>query len=175
MKVKFKVSYSPNSTKKIECAQGFNVQKISEHEALIARQSIKMCPVSTFKGALNIAGLTYDESRTLRNNEAYNGYVAIFIGLSEILVAKLNGSMFLKSPGSNMLYSKIAVDGTLYWVDDIGAKLRKGLKDEKISRPLFDRAMCALKANSEFKVTDAEMRVLSKVCCPECIEVTFNK
>jgi hypothetical protein len=175
MKIKFKVCCSPQNTKKIECAQGFNVQKISEQEALIARQSIKMCPSCTFKGALNIAGLTYDESKNLRNNEAYDGYVAIFIRHSEILIAKLNGSMFLKNPGGASMFSKISVDGSLYWVDDIGAKLRKGLKDEKISRPLFDRAICALKGNSEFKVTEAEMRAISKVCCPECIEVTYKK
>ena len=172
MKVKFKVCCAPKSTNKIDCAQGFNVQKISEHEALVARQSIKMCPVSSFKGALNIAGLTYDESKLLRNNEKYTGYVAIFIRLSEVLVAWVNGSMFLKKHGNNITYSTISVDGQLFWVNDIGAKLRKGLKDEKISRPLFEKANGALKANAEFTVTETEMRALCKVCCPECVEVT---
>lgn len=174
MKVKFKVSSAPQSTKKIECAQGFNVQKISEHEALVARQSIKMCPVSSFKAALNVAGITYNENKLLRNNEKYTGYVAIFIRLSEVLVAWMDGSLFLKKHGNNISYSTIAVDGTLFWVDDIGAKLRKGLKDEKISRPLFEKANGALKANTEFEVTETEMRVLCKVCCADCIEVTYR-
>lgn len=175
MKVKFKVCSALKSTNKIECAHGFNVMKISEHEALIARQSVRVCTVNSFKAALNIAGLTLDESKLLRNNEEYHGYVAIFIRNSEILVAKLDGCMFLKSRGDNMLYSKIAVDGTLYWVDDIATKLRKGLQNEKISRPLFDKAIGAIKGNTEFKVTEAEMHILAKICCPDCIEVTYRK
>ena len=174
MKVKFKVCSALKSTNKIECAHGFNVMKISEHEALIARQSVKVCPAHSFKAALNIAGLTFDESKVLRNNEEYHGYVAIFIRSSEILVAKLDGCMFLKSHGDSSLYSKIAVDGAFYWVEDIGTKLRNGLLSEKISRPLFDKAMCALKGDSEFKVTEAEMHVLAKAC-PDCIEVTYRK
>ena len=174
MKIKFKASRAPECTNKIDCAQGFNVLKISEHEALIARQSIKMCPANSFKTALSIAGLTYDDRKILFNNEEYHGYVAIFIRVSEILIAKLDGSMYIKSHGNNMSYSKIAIDGTLYWVDDIGAKLRKGLQDEKISRPLFEKAICALKTDSEFSVTKTEMKLLAKICCPDYIQITGN-
>lgn len=164
MKVKFKLKNSPPIIHKIECAQGFNVIKLSEQEALKARQGIKRGVPISFMSALELANIKYKQENVLKENECYTGYIAIFICMSEIFIAHLDGALFIKKKGDNISYTTIGVNGYLHWVDDTLKALERALKKDNIKQELYDKACLSIKHNSAFDITDEEFIILEKIC-----------
>lgn len=145
----------------INAAQGFNVQKISELEAVNSMQGKFFCPCYGFKSVLGAAGLEFNPAQQLKQGEEYKGYVAVYVGSSSIVIFYLAGTMWGIKTGSPTSFSGLQAVGKLFVVENIKDSLARGLKNEYLDEETVNKAYKALEDGTlSFDVSKREQALL---------------